>query len=407
MLKQVSLNSFWLLSGRILTLGLNVIFVALIARRLGVNVFGQYALFTSIAYLGNFFTTYGTDVLLIREISRTRVISNSVFTSLWLQLFLSCIWILIISFACLFFIDDIGILKTLVIVNISLIPLAFQAIYNSILRAFERMDIYAGLNLFSVFGQAVLSYFLIHTKDDFFKLGAVILFSQIFTACIGYFICRAILPSLTFIKKVSVLEVLFLFRTGWRLALLAPLATLFQRMNLFIVSIILGAEASGFLSAASRLVEGIKIAHFSVSNSLMPTMARPNSTQTDSTLRFSLFFLLLWSFTFALFLMFFASSVVELIYGSSYSASIIVLQVTGWVLIPYTFSIYYSLKLTMRGFETLVLKANLITLPCAIVLYFALIVKFGLLGSVWGVLVNEIMLAFLLFFFYYRLTRSI
>jgi PST family polysaccharide transporter len=400
MIRRVSLNSLWLLTGRILALGLNVIFVAMIARRLGVDAFGKYALYASIVYLGNFFTTYGTDVLLIREIARQGVMPDTVLSSLGLQLLLSCAWILAASGLGAFWIHDTQSLWVLVIFNLSLLPLSFQSVYNSILRALERMNIYALLNLLAIFAQAVSTYFFIHVSSDLPMLAILIFFCQVFMALVGYFCCRDVFPTFKFPDGVLLKEIWDLLRSGWRLALLAPLAALFQRLNLFILSFVLGVETAGVYSAASRLVEGIKIGHFSVSNSLMPSMARPAASKQASTVNLSFSFLLFLSLFFALSLSVFAAPIVKILYGISYETSAGLLRIIGWMLIPYTFSVYYSLSLTMNGLEALVLKANLLILPCAAILSFFLIKQFGVIGVAWAVLINEAVFAFLLFLFY-------
>jgi O-antigen/teichoic acid export membrane protein len=400
MIKQVSLNSLWLLSGRILALGLNVIFVAILARRLRADAFGEYALYASIVYLGNFFTTYGTDVLLIREIAREGAMSDKVLSSLGLQLLLSCVWILVVSGLGAFWTHDIRSFWTLFLFNLSLLPLSFQSIYNSILRALERMNIYALLNLLAIFVQAISAYFLIHSSSDLSMLAFLVFFCQAFMSLIGYVCCRDVFPALKFPDEMLLKEIWLLLRSGWKLALLAPLAALFQRLNLFLLSFVLGAATAGLYSAASRLVEGIKIGHFSVSNSLMPSMARPATSKQASTINFSFSFLLLLSLFFALCLSVFAAPIIKMLYGISYEASASLLRIIGWMLIPYTFSVYFSLRLTMNGLEASVLKANLFILPCAALLSFLLMKELGVVGSAWGVLINESMFAFLLFLIY-------
>jgi PST family polysaccharide transporter len=262
------------------------------------------------------------------------------------------------------------------------------------------MNIYALLNLLAIFAQAVSTYFFIHVSSDLPMLAILIFFCQVFMALVGYFCCRDVFPTFKFPDGVLLKEIWDLLRSGWRLALLAPLAALFQRLNLFILSFVLGVETAGVYSAASRLVEGIKIGHFSVSNSLMPSMARPAASKQASTVNLSFSFLLFLSLFFALSLSVFAAPIVKILYGISYETSAGLLRIIGWMLIPYTFSVYYSLSLTMNGLEALVLKANLLILPCAAILSFFLIKQFGVIGVAWAVLINEAVFAFLLFLFY-------
>jgi O-antigen/teichoic acid export membrane protein len=296
---------------------------------------------------------------------------------------------------------------TLFLFNLSLLPLSFQSVYNSILRALERMNVYALLNLLAIFAQVILAYFFIHIASDLTRLALLIFFCQILVSLVGYLSCKDVFPPFKFYNGSFLKEVWLLLRSGWKLALLAPLAALFQRLNLFLLSLVLGAETAGLYSAASRLVEGIKIGHFSVSNSLMPAMARPVTLRRTSTVNVSFLFLLFLSLFAALCLSALSTPIIKIIYGISYEASASLLRIVGWMLVPYTFNVYYSLRLTMNGLEASVLKANLLILPCAGFLSFLLIKELGLIGAGWGVLINETVFAFLLFLFYQHSFKEI
>jgi len=389
MLKQISINSMWLFIGRVLSQGLNLIFLAIVARRLGVLAFGEYALFASILRIANFFTTYGADALLIREIARERRFSHSASTALWLQLTLSAAWVILVGIVCLFPIWDGWTRGAFFVLNLSLFPLSFQVTYNSVLRAFERMEISAGLNVFTLFMQALAAILLVAHPDDLLFLCIGYGVSQVISAFAGHFLCKWAVRDFALRERPVLTDVWAMFRSGWRLALLAPLLAMFQRLNLFVLTVFGGKELVGLLSAASRLLDGIKLGHFSVSNGMMPTMARPATPEADSSLRRSFYILLAWSTLAAAGISLFADLIIRIVFGAEYLPSVPVLRIMGWVLVPYTFSVYYSLKLTMRHREALVLRANLLALPLAVIIYSILIIKFGLLGSAWATLVSE------------------
>lgn len=389
MLKQISINSLWLFTGRVLAQGLNLVFLGIIARRLGVLAFGEYALFASILRVANYFTTYGADALLIREIARERRFSHSASTALWLQLSLSAAWMILVGIICLFPVWDGWTRGAFFILNLSLFPLAFQVTYNSVLRAFERMEISAGLNVFSLFVQALAAILLVTHPDDLLLLCIGYFATQIISALAGHLACKWAVRDFAMSEKPILPDIWAMLRSGWQLALLAPLSAIFQRLNLFVLTIFGGKELVGLLSASSRFLDGIRLGHFSVSNGMMPAMARPSTPETDSSLRRSFFLLLAWSVLAASGISLFAGLIIRIIFGIEYLASVPALQIMGWVLVPYTFSVYYSLKLTMRHRESVVLKANLLALPLAIIIYSILILKDGLLGSAWATLASE------------------
>jgi O-antigen/teichoic acid export membrane protein len=69
---SVRQNSFWLLFSRLTAQGLAILFIALIARRLGVDDFGQFTFIGAVVLIGNTFTHFGANTYIIRELARTR-----------------------------------------------------------------------------------------------------------------------------------------------------------------------------------------------------------------------------------------------------------------------------------------------------------------------------------------------
>jgi len=396
MLKQLGINSLWLLFTRVLTQGLSILFIAIVARNLGVRVFGQYAILASILYLGNVFTTYGVDVMLIRETARERRVTPLASTALWLQIYLSLLWcslFLIGSFALL----PLELTATLILYNLSLVPLAFYTVFSSILRAFERMDLFMGLNLCNALLQVLGAIALVKTSADLLLLCVWLMTAQVLTAFVGVLLCKTTIPTFSLRMKPVFGDVMELIHSGWRIALFSPLGLLSQRLNLFMLSALVGDVSTGWFSASARLVEGLKVGHFVVTNSLMPSMSRPASPQQQAIHKFLLQGLLLWSFVVAIIVTFMADVIIKLIYGSAFVPSVDVLKIIVWVLIPYTFSVYFSLTLIMRGAEAVVLNANLICLVVAVGFYVLLIPLFGVYGAAWVTLAIEILQAAILF----------
>ena len=62
-------NIGWTVASRIGTHGIAVLSNVLLARYLGRDGFGEYAFISSILFIGNAFTTFGTDMIMIRSLS--------------------------------------------------------------------------------------------------------------------------------------------------------------------------------------------------------------------------------------------------------------------------------------------------------------------------------------------------
>ena len=147
LIRRVGLNTTWLALGRIAALAQLGVFTLLVARRLGEAGFGQYSWIASIVLLGNVFTTFGTDTLLIREIARDRS-ARSAIPVLGLQLALSVLLIAGIW-------AWVGLAPELApetglglrLYALALLPLAVTSVLTAVLRGWERMDLYLLANL--------------------------------------------------------------------------------------------------------------------------------------------------------------------------------------------------------------------------------------------------------------------
>src|SRR5512140_2768818 len=97
MKNQLRKNSLWLLASRVGTQALMVLFTILLAQRLGSAGFGEYAFLAATIFIGNMLTTFGTDILLMREIASRRDFSQLP-AALLLQLGLSALFVVLVGF---------------------------------------------------------------------------------------------------------------------------------------------------------------------------------------------------------------------------------------------------------------------------------------------------------------------
>ena len=147
MFSRLTLNSLWLLLARIGTQVGMALFTIILARQLGSSVFGEYTFIASLIVIGNVVTTFGTDMLLIREIAAGDRLSD-LFSALLIQILLSAIFIAVIAIVSSHLpnLDQEAVIA-LRIYSFSLIPLAFFTVFTTILRGKQHMVAYALLNL--------------------------------------------------------------------------------------------------------------------------------------------------------------------------------------------------------------------------------------------------------------------
>ncbi len=368
-------------------------FTILLARFLGSRGFGEYAFMAAVIFLANSLTTFGTDLLLIREIAAHDRL-DLLPAALVLQLLLSALVILAIWFlAPLVQALDRRAVTAIRIFSLSLLPLAFFSIFTIALRGKERMGAFSMLGLGAALGQLTGVALFLGRDADLVRLAIILLVAQIAAALLGAALCICLLPG--FWKSWRGGRVGFtIFRTSAPLGLLTSLNVLYQKLSLTLLTVLSGANPAGFFSASARMIEMSKTAHVSAFTALYPAIAQsyanPQHLENNRrTFARSLGVLLLGAAALAALLFAFAAPLIQLLFGSAYHSSILVLKILSWILIPFTANNFLMLLFLAGGKEHAVARVLLLSLLALAGLSIWWIHLFGLQGASWAALITE------------------
>ncbi|MBI5934888.1 MAG: oligosaccharide flippase family protein [Chloroflexi bacterium] len=373
-------NSFWLLLARVTAQGLNVLFVALAARRLGVTVFGEFNVLAAVVILGNAFTTFGTETLIIRETSRSGQISSLAARTFGLQLILSALFWLTAFLA--------RASPPLLVYALSLFPLALISVTSALLRAFERMDLYWALSLLGGLTQCAAIYF----SPDLPTLCLFLFFGQTLVALLAYGLCSASLPDFRLFPSLDVFPLL---RAAFPFAAMTTLSVLTSRLGIFAVSTFVSNPETGLFASSVRVTEALKLGHYAILGASLPMLSR-GAMDSAKRFRSSLWMMLAVSALFAGCTAFLARPLSVLLFGAEFASASDALVILVWSLIPYTVGAFISVALVARGREYDLLKAMSIALVAFLLLYFFLTRQHGMIGAAWAGLIGELIQAIVL-----------
>jgi O-antigen/teichoic acid export membrane protein len=274
--RRLGWNPVWLLLARLAAQAQGMLLAVLVARRLGEAGFGLYSLVTALVFVGNVFTTFGTDTWLVRQVARQRQVElPEVPAALGLQLILSVgtiaalwVWTWILPPA------SAGFVAGLRLYSLSLLPLAFFSVFSALLRGLERMDLYLALNLVTASVQLVAVGLALRSGGSLPTLMATLLAVQGFAMLCSYGLCRWAAPGYRPKGRLEPRPLARLFKAAWPLASLGLLGVVYQRLGIFALSSLGGAVETGLYSAAARVVEAAKLGHLAVLGALLPALAR-------------------------------------------------------------------------------------------------------------------------------------
>ena len=400
-LRRIGWSSGWLLLARVVTQLQLAIFTLLVARRLGVVAFGQYAFITAVVVVGNVLTTFGTDTLLIREISRTRHPDDRrIFAALLLQIGLSVFFIgLVFLWTVIIPQEDPTTLLGLRLYSLTLLPLAFFSIFTALLRAWERMDLYLLAAIFSAFLQLGGVWFLVNGSNSLLPLIYFLIAVQIFLAIFAGILCWAaiprFMPSQLHVERATLVLV---WTAAWPFALLSILGVVYQRLGVLGLSLLAGDAPAGWFSVASRMVEALKIVHIAVLGAVFPVLSNRASLVIGEGENKKIFPIIFWglasfSFVVASTITFFAQPLVSILFGQAYFPAANLLRLMVWSLLPYTVSSCCSIWLVLSHREKTALAGTAIGFAVALSLNVWLIPVLGIFGAGMASILGECVLA--------------
>ena len=410
MFSRLTLNSFWLLLARIGTQAGLALFTIILARQFGSSVFGEYTFIASLIVIGNVVTTFGTDMLLIREIAAGDKLSD-LFSALLIQILLSAIFIagILILSSHLPNLNQESVIA-LRIYSFSLIPLAFFTVFTTILRGKQHMVAYSLLNLALIILQLAAIFWLRLHGGGIVILAILLLAVQVIGTLVAGALCQFQVNYSSQPWRALLGQLWYLVKACAPIALLGLLGILYQRMSSILILSLSGTASTGYYSAAARVVEAAKIGHVAVFTALYPLMAQVHATNKPNWIeafRFPVLLLSGGAIIASFLLSWQAKPFISILFGPGYISSIPALQVLAWMLIPYTINSFLSLAYLAEGEVTIImiaLMATIITLAALTVWWDPLM---NIKGAAWAALFSETLQSIILSSWYFKQHRKL
>lgn len=410
MFSRLTLNSLWLLLARIGTQGGMALFTIILARQFGSSVFGEYTFIASLIVIGNVLTTFGTDMLLIREIAASDRLSD-LFSALLIQILLSAIFIAVIMIVSsrLPNLDQEAVIA-LRIYCFSLIPLAFFTVFTTILRGKQHMVAYALLNLALMILQLAAIFWLRLRGGGIVILAVLLLMVQVIGTLVAGTLCQFQIHYSSQPWPVLLGQLWYLVKVCAPIALLGLLGILYQRMSSIIILSLSGTASTGYYSAAARVVEAAKIGHVAVFTALYPLMAQVHATgklHWIGAFRLPVLLLSGEAILASFILSWLAKPFILILFGPGYISSVPALQVLAWMLIPYTINSFLSLAFLAEGDVTIIMIALMTTIITLSVLTIWWDPLMNIKGAAWAALLSETLQSIILSGWYFKQHRKV
>lgn len=362
------------------------------ARYLGAEGFGILTFGLSLVMILGIIADLGLSPLVVREVSRNKSLTSQYASNVMvLKTFLSLASIFLL----------------VVIINTqSYPPLLVQVVYM--------LGLWGAVNSFSLL---FYSLFQAHEKMEYQSISSIInsviiLLGVIFGIIQGFgvlwFAFIYLLAGLIVLVyclviyctkfKLNAREVdIGFWKTSMLAALPLSIASIFSiiafRVDVVLLSFLQGATAVGWYGAAYKLIECLMFVPMVYSAAIFPVVSSFHSLKKSLDLIYqkSVKYSIIIGLPLAAVTTIFSQDIINLLYGSSYSASVIALQILIWT-IPFLFLTYlFGTILISIDKQNLILKTTGITMSFNIIANLILIPHYSYIAASWVTVLTEAM----------------
>ena len=380
---RVARNTLVLVSLRVLMPALAVGLVLMLSRYLGVEGLGRYTLAFSFLYLFNAIAPLGLGAIITRDGARNRAtLERTLANAFALGTIASVVLMLAMAGLAYVFDYDTNTRTAIVILSLALVPCTIGQFQDSAFIALERMDFLA-IGTFveyviKVGGGALALWFG-------YDLNAVLLLAVIGRAvgCVisANLLKRLNLPMRFALDRETVNELLKLAPT---FLLIGIFATLYWRIDIFMLSKLQPVEQVGYYGAAWRILELAMILPQSLCLALYPQISASAISDLDQLRkigRSAMRYLFAISIPAAIGVTLLAEPILQLLYGPAFRSAANTLGILILTLVPYGIVRYHAYVLVGANHQRVDLILNIAMSVLNVVLNLILIPRYGYIGA--------------------------
>ena len=334
MVQRVARNTGIIMVGDVIFRLISLIVIIYLARYLGTAGFGKYSfVFAYLSFFG-VITDLGLQIILVRDMSRDpstapKLIGNAYIIRSILTVFAITLSMIIISLTP--YPPDI---KTYVyLATFTLLFMSFSDFYATIFQANLRMDCNIIAKLVFKVLSASLIFWIVFTNGTLMQVLIALVFSEIVKMLINYLLSRK------FVRPQFEIDFglwKYLFKEALPFAFTSVITTIYYRIDVIMLSLMMGDTTVGLYSAAQKLCEPLLLIPTALMSSMFPIMSKAFISSKERLIKsyeLSIKYLLIITLPIAIGTTIIADKIIFLIYGVEFAGSASALQILIWALV--------------------------------------------------------------------------
>lgn len=393
-------NAFHLSLGEFIGRGIRVVVVLMIARVIGVYNFGIFSYALSLAAFLTIFSDLGISSVLTRELcqkpeDKKKLVSTAIFLKFLLILPIILIVILSPYFSKISGLRPLVLFVILLIFSDSLREIGFSIVRSRQKMHLEAIDkiitnsVIAGLCLWFIFFSPKISLFVL---------------SYLLGSLIGLLFFLFVLRKDIFIFSFKKNLLPYFLKSGIAFSFFGFLTPLMINTDHLLLGYFKNAYQVGVYAAAYRPIQLLLIISTIVSTAFFPSLSKAVKSREKfkEIFKKGIYILVLLAFLLSILGIVFSSQIISLLYGKSYSSSILVFKLLAFCLIFSFPSIFLANSVLALHKQKMLLKYFLFGFLGDVALDIVLIPKWGAVGCAFSTLITLALAVSFLFFSIWR-----
>ena len=398
--RKIAKNTTLLFISQIITYLIGFFITMYTARYLGAEGFGIISIALALTGIFVVFTDLGLSTVTTREVARDKTLTNKYVGNIAvMKILLGFLTFGLIAVTIKLFGYSTQVSNVIYIITAAIILNAFSGAFYAIFQAHEKMEYQSVSGVLNSVTMLAGTLIAIYYHLDVIAFASLYLISNVI--CLIYTL-------IVYNWKLSMPKIdidLDFWKSTMMVALPLSLVSIFSviafRIDTVMLSLIKGSIAVGWYSASYRLMEVLLFLPGVFTTAIFPVFSTFYISSKDS-LKFSyqksIKYLTILSLPIAVGTTFLSNEIILLIYQSSFTPSIIILQILIWT-IPITFLNYiFGSILPAMNRQRLLLKVTFISMISNVVLNLILIPSFSYVGAAVVTVLTEIIIAALCFY---------
>jgi O-antigen/teichoic acid export membrane protein len=402
-------NAFWLASAEFFSKGIYFLVFIWLARYLGPEVYGQWSFALSFVSFFAVFVDFGFTILIIKELARDKTKSPEyVGNILTMKLVLSLLTIGLAATIIEFLSQDPIVINLVYFLSLYIVINNFGVLFQAIFRANEKMEYEAFCRILQSVALLLSAAFLILSNSSVLIISFAFLAASFIGAGFSLLFIRTYLFKPSF--KVNLKIWKEIVKKAWPFLLSGAFYMIYYVMGSIMLGLFSDMKEVGYYNAACNLFFAVFVIPDVITVSFFPKISyfyEKNKTDFKKIFfhyRKTMIIAGLLAGT-GLFLL--SDLFVNIIYSSAYFPSIFLLKILSFMMFFKSLSFVYNWFLFSSDEQKKVLIASGLAALLNIILNYFLIIRYNAVGATVSMVITEIFLLAVFYFYFKKKWRRI